>query len=90
IAPKSNASYRAVENALAEVRQGPARAVPDHLRDRHRPGAEDYPAYVYPHDHPHGSVTQQYLPDGLEGTRFFEPGDRGWEAEEAGDSQEPV
>ncbi|MDH4140282.1 MAG: replication-associated recombination protein A, partial [Coriobacteriia bacterium] len=46
IAPKSNASYRAVENALAEVRQGPARAVPDHLRDRHRPGAEDYSAYV--------------------------------------------
>ena len=52
LAPKSNASYRAVDAALAEVRNGPARAVPSHLRDRHRPGADSYGPYRYPHDYP--------------------------------------
>lgn len=73
LAPKSNAAYRAIDSALAEVREGAVRAVPDHLRDRHRPGAESYPAYKYPHDHPGARVAQQYLPDGLEGRRFFKP-----------------
>jgi len=71
LAPKSNATYLAVDEALAEVRQGPARAVPDHLRDRHRPGAEEYARYKYPHDYPDADVGQQYLPDGLIGHRFF-------------------
>lgn len=73
LAPKSNAAYRAIDSALAEVRAGEARRVPDHLRDRHRPGADAYPAYKYPHDHPGAHVEQQYLPDGLEGHRFFDP-----------------
>ncbi|PKQ20368.1 MAG: AAA family ATPase [Actinobacteria bacterium HGW-Actinobacteria-6] len=74
LAPKSNAAYVAINEALTEVRQGPARAVPDHLRDRRRPGADEYPAYKYPHGYPGATVEQQYLPDGLEGTRFFRPG----------------
>lgn len=84
LAPKSNASYRAIDEALAEVRTGPARAVPNHLRDRHRPGAEAYGRYLYPHEHPGGVVDQQYLPDGLEDRRFFRATDRGWEANREG------
>ncbi|HZL06600.1 MAG TPA: replication-associated recombination protein A, partial [Coriobacteriia bacterium] len=76
LAPKSNAAYLAIETALTEVRDGPARAVPDHLRDRRRPGADGYPPYRYPHDHPSATVEQQYLPDGLERGRFWRPTDR--------------
>ncbi|PKQ37098.1 MAG: AAA family ATPase [Actinobacteria bacterium HGW-Actinobacteria-1] len=73
LAPKSNAAYVAIDEALAEVREGPARSVPDHLRDRRRPGADAYPAYKYPHAYPGAEVEQQYLPDGLEGRRFYRP-----------------
>ena len=73
LAPKSNAAYLAIDGALADVREGAARQVPDHLRDRHRPGAERYPAYKYPHDYPGAHVAQQYLPDGLVGTRYYRP-----------------
>lgn len=76
LAPKSNAAYLAIDAALREVREGKAGAVPDHLRDRHRPGADFYPAYEYPHDHPGAMVEQQYLPDALKGRRFYHPTDR--------------
>jgi len=83
LAPKSNASYLAIDAALAEVREGAARQVPSHLRDRHRPGSESYGPYRYPHDSASGIVAQRCLPDGLERGRFFTPGSRGWEAERA-------
>jgi putative ATPase len=78
LAPKSNAAYVAIDEALAEVREGPARAVPSHLRDRHRPGSEGYGAYKYPHDYEDARTEQQYLPDGLVGKKFYRP-KRGWE-----------
>ena len=80
LAPKSNAAEAGIDAALAEVRRGPARAVPDHLRDRHRPGSENYGAYKYPHSYPGGWVEQRYLPEGLERGCFYRPSDRGWEA----------
>ena len=80
LAPKSNASYMAYGAALSEVRHGPKRDVPDHLRDRHRPGAEKYGEYRYPHDYPGHWVPQQYLPDGLQKGCFYQPGEIGWEA----------
>lgn len=80
LAPKSNAAEAGIDAALAEVRNGPRREVPNHLRDRHRPGSEDYGAYLYPHNYPAGWVDQQYLPDGLEHGAFYTPGQRGWEA----------
>lgn len=80
LAPKSNAAEAGIDAALAEVRNGPARKVPDHLRDRHRPGAEGYGEYKYPHNYPSGWVPQQYLPDGLHRGCFYQPGTRGWEA----------
>lgn len=83
LAPKSNASYMAIDAALNEVRTGPARAVPNHLRDRHRPGAKDYGVYQYPHSFPGAWVEQRYLPEGLDRGAFFHPSPRGWEAERA-------
>ena len=80
LAPKSNAAEAGIDAALAEVRNGPARNVPDHLRDRHRPGSESYGTYRYPHSYPGGWVDQRYLPDGLERGAFYRPSDRGWEA----------
>lgn len=76
LAPKSNACYRAIDEALAAVEQGPPAAVPAHLRDRHRPGAESYPEYVYPHDRPEAARRQTYLPEELSGARFYKPKER--------------
>ena len=80
LAPKSNAAIRAIDAALAEIRTGPARAIPSYLRDRHRPGAETYGVYRYPHSDPSGVVDQRYLPEGLETGAFFSASQRGWEA----------
>lgn len=80
LAPKSNAGYEGLNEAMREVREGPIRNVPNHLRDRHRPGSEEYGDYLYPHSYPGGWVDQQYLPDGLKKGQFFQPGERGWEA----------
>ncbi len=79
LAPKSNAAC-GIFDALNEVKNGPLRNVPDHLRDRHRPGSDDYGTYKYPHSYPGAWVDQQYLPDGLERGCFYHPSERGWEA----------
>ena len=52
MAPKSNAVIEAIAKAESEIKHGPARAVPNHLRDRHRPGSEEYGDYKYPHSYP--------------------------------------
>lgn len=77
LAPKSNAVVEAIAKAENEIKHGPARAVPKHLRDRHRPGSENYGEYKYPHSYPGAWVDQQYLPDGLEPGCFYQPTDRG-------------
>lgn len=80
LAPKSNAAEAGIDAALAEVRYGPRREVPSYLRDRHRPGSDEYGAYLYPHNYPEGWVAQRYLPEGLDSSAFFSPSPRGWEA----------
>ena len=80
LAPKSNSAEASIDAALREVRNGPVRKVPDYLRDRHRPGSENYGEYKYPHSYPAGWVDQRYLPEGLERGCFYQPGERGWEA----------
>lgn len=80
LAPKSNAAEAGIDAALAEVREGPRREVPNYLRDRHRPGSEEYGAYLYPHNYEAGWVPQRYLPEGLDRGCFFSPSPRGWEA----------
>lgn len=79
LAPKSNACEAAVDAALADVRSSGQREVPVHLRDRHRPGSDEYGPYLYPHDYPEGWVEQRYLPEGLERGAFWKPAGRGWE-----------
>ena len=84
LAPKSNASYKALNAARAEVREHGAKTPPDYLRDAHYPGAEKLgrgSGYRYAHDEPGGVSDQQLLPDGLAGRRFYAPTDRGFEAE---------
>lgn len=80
LAPKSNAAVEGITKALSEVRHGPRREVPNNLRDRHRPGSDEYGAYLYPHNYAKGWVEQQYLPDGLSRGDFYQAGPRGWEA----------
>jgi len=80
LATKSNSAVSAILAARAEVASGPLRAVPNHLRDRHRPGSDEYGQYIYPHTDERGYVEQQYLPDGLERGAFYQPGERGWES----------
>ena len=79
LAPKSNAAEAAIDAALEDVRTSGRREVPSHLRDRHRPGSEEYGTYLYPHDYPEGWVEQRYLPEGLERGCFWQPDGRGWE-----------
>ncbi|MBU4336357.1 MAG: replication-associated recombination protein A, partial [Actinobacteria bacterium] len=81
-APKSNAAYVGIDRALADVRAGRIGTVPAHLRDAHYAGAGDLGhgrGYLYAHDEPHAVAAQQYLPDELVGTRYYEPTGRGFE-----------
>ncbi len=83
LAPKSNASYRAIDDALAEVRRTGNLTPPDHLRDASYPGARKLgrgQGYVYPHAHGGFESTQQYLPDALAGRAFYDPADIGFES----------
>ena len=80
-APKSNASTVAIGQARDDVKAGRTLEVPKHLRDSHYQGAEKLghgEGYQYSHDHPDGWVDQEYLP---EARRYYEPVDRGYEAE---------
>jgi putative ATPase len=84
LAPKSNASYKALSAARAEVRANGARTPPDYLRDAHYPGAEKLgrgEGYRYAHDEPGAVSDQPLLPEALRGRRFYEPSDRGYEEE---------
>jgi len=81
-APKSNASYLGIDAALADVRAGKIGTVPMHLRDAHYAGAKTLghgQSYRYAHDEPTAVAAQQYLPDELQGTRYYAPSDRGFE-----------
>ncbi|MDP4000553.1 MAG: replication-associated recombination protein A [bacterium] len=83
-APKSNASYRAIESALQEVRDSGALPVPMHLRNpvTKLMKQEGYgKGYEYAHGQEDARVSHSHLPDKLVGKRFYEPGGRGREAE---------
>jgi putative ATPase len=79
-APKSNASYMALDAAIADVRAGNFGRVPPPLRDAHYPGAKKLghgKGYTYSHDSELGVVEQQYLPDELLGVNYYKPTDHG-------------
>lgn len=83
-APKSNAAYLGIDQAIADVRGGKAGRVPKHLRDGHYPGAKRLghgAGYRYPHDDSVGVVQQHYLPETLRGAQYYRPTEHGTERE---------
>ncbi|KJC65841.1 ATPase AAA [Agreia bicolorata] len=79
-APKSNASYLAIDQAIGDIRAGKFGRVPKHLRDAHYPGAKRLghgKGYRYPHDDDRGVLTQQYLPEELGRTEYYRPTEHG-------------
>ncbi len=76
LSPKSNSAYTAIDAALADVRRGGHGDVPDTMKDAHYKGAEKLGhgvEYVYPHAYPGDWIPQQYLPDKLRGTQYWQP-----------------
>jgi putative ATPase len=74
--PKSNSGHIALDSALADVKKGKGLGFPRHLQNMH---ADTYTmereqGYRYPHDYPNHWVQQQYLPDDLAGTKYYEYG----------------
>ena len=74
--PKSNSAYNAMNRAAEDVQKGRGGDFPRHLQNVH---ADTYTmereqGYLYPHDYPNHWVRQQYLPDALVGTKYYEYG----------------
>ena len=81
-APKSNAAYLGIDKALADVRNVQIKGVPPLLRDGHYSGSHDLGnaiGYKYAHDYPNHYVEQQYLPDELVGTVYYDMSNNGVE-----------
>ena len=73
---KSNASYMAINKALDDVKNKETGEVPMHIRNAPVSGMEKLgygKGYLYPHDFPGNYVEQQYLPDKMVGTKYYEP-----------------
>lgn len=71
---KSNASYNAINKALADVSSKDTGTIPMHIRNAPAEGMEQFGygnGYKYPHDYPGHWVEQQYLPDKMLGTKYF-------------------
>ncbi len=80
--PKSNSVVMAIDSAFEAAEKSYQSGVPMHLRDTHYKGADSLGSgkgYKYPHDFPGHYIEQQYLPDELLGTRFYEPSEMGAE-----------
>ncbi|MCM8709995.1 replication-associated recombination protein A [Clostridium sp. SYSU_GA19001] len=81
-APKSNASYNAIDSALEEVRKHRDSGIPPHLMDAHYKGASSLghgTGYLYPHAFG-GFIEQQYLPDSHKNNIYYKPTQNGMEA----------
>jgi putative ATPase len=83
-APKSNAAYVGINEALADIRDGKTGVVPMHLRDASYASATELGhgvGYRYPHNDALGIVRQQYLPDAVAGRQYYRPTSHGLERE---------
>lgn len=81
-APKSNAAYLAIEQAIEEVNNGQEYPVPLHLRNAPTKLMKDEgysDGYIYPHDHPSNFKEQLYLPEEIKEKIFYNPTDNGRE-----------
>ena len=74
--PKSNSGHIALDTALEDVRNGKGRGFPRQLQNVHADTytMERQQGYLYPHNYPNHWVAQQYLPDDLVGTTYYEYG----------------
>ena len=80
-APKSNSACNAIFAAMDNVKSYKT-TVPAHLQDAHYKGSQKLGhgiGYKYAHDYPNHYVDQQYLPDEIKETRFYEPSENGKE-----------
>ena len=90
LSPKSNSAYAALDAAIADIHAGKTGDIPLHLRDTHYAGAKDlgHVGYKYPHATPIGTfggwVDQNYLPDNLINTEYYQPVIAGEEKRMAG------
>lgn len=76
LSPKSNSANAAIDNALADIRNGDSGQIPAHLKDTHYKGASQLgrgAGYLYPHNYDNGWVPQQYLPDRLKNKNYYQP-----------------
>ncbi|MFT8530517.1 MAG: replication-associated recombination protein A, partial [Bifidobacterium aquikefiri] len=81
-APKSNASYKAMDAALADVDAGRIGEVPLHLRNAPTKLMKtwgNHEGYQYAHDAPGAVAEQEYMPEELRGHEYYHPNDRGYE-----------
>jgi len=86
-APKSNASYLALQAAQQDVGEFGSLEVPMHLRNAPTRLLAEFGAgkgYKYPHDYPHGYVEENYFPDGMRPAEYYKPRDTGYEKHIAG------
>lgn len=75
-APKSNASYNAINSALSDVENVDTGIIPMHIRNAPAKGMERegyHVGYKYPHDYPNHLVDQQYLPDKIKDVKYYLP-----------------
>lgn len=81
--PKSNKSYMAINNAMSDIENKRTGSVPMHLRNPVTKGMKDLgygDGYKYAHDFPGSYVEQQFLPDEMLGTIYYDPTSNGYEA----------
>lgn len=76
LSPKSNSAMKGIDKALSDVRHKKTGSIPADLKDAHYSGAKKLGhgnGYIYPHAYPNDWIAQQYLPDKLIGTQYFDP-----------------
>jgi len=66
LSPKSNSAYLALDNALNDIHKGFSGSIPKHIKN----GSPDY---KYPHDYKNSWVKQEYLPEKLQGAKYYYP-----------------
>ncbi|HHU19144.1 MAG TPA: replication-associated recombination protein A [Bacilli bacterium] len=80
LSPKSNSAYKALDQAIYDVRNSDIGEIPLHLKDSHYYGANKLGRgvdYKYPHNYPGAWVKQDYLPDPLKNKRYYQPVETG-------------
>jgi len=76
LSPKSNTAYKALDQALSDIRNGKSGDIPNHLKDAHYAGAKTLGrgvGYKYPHAYESGWVDQQYLPENMKHKKYYRP-----------------